>query len=91
VTDCEWQRTPLPACEREPFRFSSKKSNSLIQLIKNDLYLHVLLFANGIYFSHGTLIEYDHWEQFESIQRLPQIPLSQFCRFLKGEGLIGRL
>jgi hypothetical protein len=26
-----------------------------------------------VYFSHIRLIEYDHWEQFESIQRLPQI------------------
>jgi hypothetical protein len=26
-----------------------------------------------VYFSHIRLIEYDHWEQLESIQRLPQI------------------
>jgi hypothetical protein len=32
-----------------------------------------------VYFSHRTLKEYDQWEQFESIQRLPQIvPLIQF-------------
>ena len=25
-----------------------------------------------VYFAHIRLIEYDYWEQFESIQRLPQ-------------------
>jgi hypothetical protein len=26
-----------------------------------------------VYFAHIRLVECDHWEQFESIQRLPQI------------------
>jgi hypothetical protein len=33
----------------------------------------VLFSVLFVYFSRIRLIEYDHWEQFESIQRLPQI------------------